>query len=319
MATTDALKPPEALKAASAAFLAALEAATRAKLMNRKTQAQILGVQINTLSGWYCNPEANPCLERGKGGELGANMRLTEMERQCEVPAGTLVAPYRDVVDARRGITATARHRKQIERRVPAPVVLDLRTDADDPYLGVSRVHRSFPSAMFARHIERASRVRILNIWYPNLNPLRPSIIAALANGCAMEFTLLNPFCSAALTRASTLGYPPGSEPVHSVAGEIEESLTDLRRIADESGRADLITTYFYPEIPAMAFYQADEYTLASPYLHGRLAVDGPQLEIGCQGSFMDTFVSDELARVRSGSLGPAPLPTWRSWLNRQL
>ncbi len=284
-------------------FVEALEQAATANLVTRKQIARALGVSTNTLSNWFGH-HAPPNLERIRGAtELSVNKRLSDLESLCSVPTGTFVALYRQVADARTS--------KRLKKSLP---------EADDRYGGLTRVHTSFPTGPFGQRVEKATKVCLLNTWFPNLYSLSQSLRSALASGtCRVEVTMLNPYCTAAITRASTLGYHPGTEPVYSVASEIRESFSGWARLAGEYGFPDRLSVHVYPEIPALAFYQADDYVLAGLFLHGRLAVDGPQLEITTPGSFMYRVVEDELARVRSGSMGPVPLDDWEEWLNVHL
>lgn len=285
------------------AFVEAVEKAAQARLVSRKQIARTLGVRPNTLSNWFsrCAP---PNLERiGGATDLSVNKRLADLEDLCDVPTGTFVALYRAVVDARTS--------RRLKKAVPQDV---------DPHGGLARVHRCFPIAHFGARIESACRLRLLNTWFPNLNALEPSLRAALgASRCTIEVTMLNPYCTAAVTRASTLGYRPGTEPLYSVAGEVRESFRGWARLAEEFEFSDRLAVYVYPEIPALAVYQADDYILAGLFLHGRLAVDGPQLEITSPASFMGRVVEDELTRIRRGSMGPVPLSDWEEWLNVNL
>lgn len=293
-------------EAATRIFLEAVRVAAEKRVVNRKQIARALGVQPNTVANWYAN-SSPPDLGRGSNSDLDANKRLTDLEILCDVPSGTFVALYRDLDCARKVAKI-----KRSGVRSPSEV--------SDPYQGVTRVHRCFPAIGFGRRVEVAGRLCFVNNWYPNLGALEPSLVMALANRCRMEFMLLNPFCSAAVTRLTTLGYRPGTNlDAESVADQIFASLAGLAQLAQQAGRTDLMTVRLYPEIPALAFYQVDDFTVASPFLHGRLAVDGPQFEIDSPGSFMDHFVADELEKVRRKSLGPVPLPDWQEWLNANL
>jgi len=294
----------DALAASTRAFVDAVERAAGGRLVSRKQIARTLGVSPNTLSNWFshCAP---PDLGRIRGGasDLSVNKRLGDLEVLCDVPTGTFVALYREVADAR-----TSRRLKRTVQQM------------DDPHLGLTRVLRAFPVADFAERIRRASRIRLLNTWFPNLAQLEEPLRAALRSGtCTVEVTMLHPYCTAAVTRASTLAYRPGTEPLYSVAGEVRESFRGWARLAAETGAEDRLEVYVYPEIPALAIYQADDHILAGLFLHGRLAVDGPQLEIGAAGSFMEQVVDDELSRVRQGSSGPVTLSSWEQWLNANL
>jgi len=293
----------DALAAATRAFIGALEEAATANLVGRKQIARTLGVSTNTLSNWF-GRHAPPNLERISGAtELSVNKRLGDLEELCGVPTGTFVALYRQIADARTG--------RRLKRALPG---------ATDRYAGLARVHTAFPTAAFGTLIETATTLCLLNTWFPNLYALRQPLRTALASGgCRIEVTMLNPYCTAAITRASTLGYRPGEEPLYSVAGEIRESFAGWARLAREFGFPDRLSIQVYPEIPALAVYQADDYILAGLFLHGRLAVDGPQLEITTPGSFMYKVVQDELTRIRDGSMGPVPLDDWEKWLNAHL
>lgn len=292
----------DSLVTSTRAFVDAVERAAHARLVSRKQIARTLGVSPNTLSNWFsqCAP---PNLERIHGAtELSVNKRLADLESLCEVPTGTFVALYRDIAEARTG--------KRLRKVVPQD---------GDPHAGLTRVHTRFPITLFGELIEGASRLCLLNTWFPNLSALEQPLRRALARSCTVEVTMLNPYCTAAVTRASTLGYRPGSEPLYSVAGEIRESFRGWTRLAEDFGFTDGLKVYVYPEIPALTVYQADEYILAGLFLHGRLAVDGPQLEIASPGSFMSRVVEDELARIRNRSIGPVQLSSWEEWLNVNL
>ncbi len=293
----------DALLSSTRAFVDAVERAAGGRLVSRKQIARTLGVSPNTLSNWFsqCAP---PDLERIRGAtDLSVNKRLSDLEVLCDVPTGTFAALYKDIADAR----TTRRLKRTL-------------THDDDPYLGLARVHQSFPIADFAERIQRASRIRLLNTWFPNLGQLEPPLRVALESGrCQVEVTMLHPYCTAAVTRASTLAYRPGTEPLYSVAGEIRESFRGWARLAEELDFPDSLQVFVYPEIPALAVYQADDHILAGLFLHGRLAINGPQLEIGTAGSFLDRVVDDELNRIRHGSSGPVSLASWEQWLNANL
>ncbi len=293
----------DALAESTGAFTESLERAAAAQLVTRKQIARTLGVSTNTLSNWIGN-HAPPNLERLQGAtELSVNKRLSDLEELCQVPTGTFVALYRQIADARTS--------RRLRRTVP---------EKDDRYAGLARVHTCFPTAHFGERVEQASTLRLLNTWFPNLHALGQPLRTALASDrCRIEVTMLHPYCTAAITRASTLGRRPGTEPLYSVAGEVRESFALWARLAAEFDFPERLSVQVYPEIPAMAVYQADDYILAGFFLHGRLAVNGPQLEITTPGSFLSQVVHDELARIGDSSLGPVPLDDWEEWLNAHL
>ncbi len=281
----------DALVASTRAFVEALEEAATVNLGSRKQIARTLGVSTNTLSNWF-GRHAPPNLERIRGStELSINKRLSELEQLCDVPTGTFVALYRRIADARTS--------RRLKRSVP---------EVEDRYGGLARVHTSFPTARFFQRVEMASTLCLLNTWFPNLHGLAGPLSTAIASGgCRIDVTMLNPYCTAAITRASTLGYRPGTEPLYSVAGGIRESFAGWARLARRFGFPEHLCVHVYPEIPAMAVYQADDFIVAGLFLHGRLDVDGPQLEITIPGSFLHNVVQDEMKRIRDGRIGPVP------------
>ena len=293
----------DSLASSTQAFVDAVERAAGGRLVSRKQIARVLGVSPNTISNWFSR-YAPPDLERIRGAtDLSVNKRLSDLEVLCEVPTGTFTALYKDIADAR------------TSRRLKRPVPPD-----DDPHLGLARVHRSFPIADVGARMQRASRLRLLNTWFPNLAQLEQPLRVALASGrCQIEVTMLHPYCTAAVTRASTLAYRPGTDPLYSVAGEIRSSFRAWAALAEEFDFTDRLEVYVYPEMPALAVYQVDDHILAGFFLHSRLAVDGPQLEITSAGSFMARVVDDELSRIRRGSSGPVDLAGWEEWLNVHL
>jgi transcriptional regulator with XRE-family HTH domain len=292
----------DALDLATHAFVDAVKEAAEANLVSRKRIALILGIGQSTLANWF-NNYAPPDLERlHNSNAISVNKRLDELEIACEVITGTFVGLYRDVTSARA-------HRR-LAKASPAE---------SDPYNGVSKVFNSFPVNHFCSLMSDATQIRLLNTWYPNLHHLEDQLKGAIARECDIELTMLNPYCTAAIARASTLGYKPGREPLYSIAGEIRESLRRIASLSHDFDYPSHLKVYLYPEIPALAVYQADDYSLAGLFLHGRLAVDGPQLEVSSRGSFMAAVINDELDKVRDGSIGPVDLAHWESWLNSNL
>jgi len=290
------------LESATHAFVDGIKAAANKepRMISRKQIASTLDIAPSTLANWL-NKYGHPNLERVHGSDLSVNKRLYDLEELCGVASGTLVALYRAVVLARR------------EPASLAPVC-DLRS-----YEGITCVHRSFPASQFSEHLAGAARVRMLNTWYPSLRGLEPAIREALNLGCRMEVAVLNPYCTAAIARASTLGYPLGSEPTFSINGQIQESLRELAELARQSDTPQNLGIFAYPELPAFAVYQADDYMLAGFFLHGRRAVDGPWLEISSPSSFMAMVVSAELQRVRESCIGPIPPDDPEEWINGHL
>lgn len=291
----------DALTRATQAFVDALREAAARQSVPRGMIAHILDVKLPTVADWlnhYKPPDLARCR---RSTDMSVNSALHKLEQECRVEVGSFVSLYKAVEEAR-----TQKRQSRLSTKF-------------DDYLGVTRLHPSFPTAKFAEKAADAATIKMLNTWYPNLSAIERSLRTALDNGGQVEATLLNPFCRAAVTRASTLGRRLGGEAFYSVTGFVRSSLDELATIAKRSDHPEGLRVFAYPEVPALAIYQAGSYILAGIFLHGRLAVDGPQLEISTSGSVMAADVAAELDRVRAASIGPVPLDSWEDWLNAHL
>jgi transcriptional regulator with XRE-family HTH domain len=291
----------DALTSATQAFVDAIRSAADANFIPRKRIAAILGIGQSTLANWL-NNYAPPDLERLHNNSMSVDRRLQDLENACGVAPGSFVTLYRAVASARN------------QRRTTRPAAPEI-----DQYQGLTRVHRSFPVAYFSQVMCSARRVRMVNTWFPNLRQLEEGLRAVVSAGGDVEITMLNPFGSAAISRASTLGHKPGRQSVYSIASEIRDSLRHLAGIAASFDYPGRLNVYLSPEIPALAIYQADDYILAGIFLHTRLAVDGPQLEVAGAGSPMADVIEAELNKLHDDSMGPVELPRWEGWLNSNL
>ena len=185
-------------------------------------------------------------------------------------------------------------------------------------YLGVERIHRAFPFEEFRSRLPNAKSVRILNTFIPNIADIRRPLLAALESGCSLEVIMLNPTSKATLTRADTLAATDPSRPFN-IAGNILDSYDELkgilRQLPSQIDR-NVLKVWLCWEIPSISIYQVDEYMLSGLFWYGRLAVEGPQLEMSAYNSEMAQALTEQFGRIQQNSVGPARLDE-PEWINR--
>ena len=167
-----------------------------------------------------------------------------------------------------------------------------------DPCVGLTRLHRRLDSRTLVENMRGARVIAILNTWIPDLNTYAHALLEALEDGARVEILMLHPESSAAALRSAAL---PGSSKArfheNHVRLGVRQCLATLATIADalgDDGRGRL-RVGLYDSLPSLAIYSIDGRATVSVFLHGRLAVDGPQMEIAGADTLLGATVFNEL------------------------
>lgn len=159
-------------------------------------------------------------------------------------------------------------------------------------YLGVTRVHPEFPTAEFKRLVGGARReVAVLQTWIPNLDGLETELEKAITERqVEVRILLVHPKSAVVDLRDQALRNTSSSV-------SVDASLDILHRLHGRLPRElqGKLKVQVYNSLPSIAVYKADEHYLVSSFLHGQLAIESTQIEIGGCDSVMGRQVQKEL------------------------
>lgn len=165
-------------------------------------------------------------------------------------------------------------------------------------YLGAVQVHSVFPETDFLELVKAARReVFILQTWIPNLSRFQDELREAIVERqVEVRILLLHPSSLVADLRDQALRRT--ERPAASV--DVNASLEILRSVhgflpPELRGK---LRVRVYSSLPSIAVYRTDERYLVSSFLHGRLAIQSTQIEIGGSDTVMGREVQGELDKL---------------------
>lgn len=188
--------------------------------------------------------------------------------------------------------------------------VLDITGIAEqrrrEHYAGVTCVHRTLADTSFAEHLHTAREITILNTWVPNLKDIAQALEAAVARGARVRILLLFPNSDVASLRDEALRTASdptvqkggrGDEPVKQGVQDNLDILEDIA-IAVPADQRGCLEVRLYNSLPAMAVYRTDDRYFVGMFVHGKLAIRGPQLEIDGTDTVLGAHVHAELTTL---------------------
>jgi hypothetical protein len=158
----------------------------------------------------------------------------------------------------------------------------ELAAARDNTYAGLDQVHGRLDYAYFEQRVKTANRVTILNTWIPNLELLEEALEAVIRRGGEVRILLVAPESPVAKLRDEALrdgGVDRVSYDVHAEVDRCVQILGLIHRRLPVRRRSGLRVRMF-DSLPSMAVYQADDRSLVSVFMHGRLAINSPQFDI---------------------------------------
>lgn len=166
----------------------------------------------------------------------------------------------------------------------------------------IAGVHPRLDYAWLAKQMRGAGRIAILNTWIPEVSFLAQPLADALAHGTVVQVLMLHPDSHAAALR--TTGLRGSDEALfhegqvrHGVRQSLDVLGSTIAGSLDAAGRSRL-QVRLYDSLPSIAVYAVDERALVSVFLHGKLAVESPQLEVHGTSSLIGGAVAGEFATL---------------------
>jgi hypothetical protein len=163
---------------------------------------------------------------------------------------------------------------------------------------GIAGVHRNLDYHLFADLTAAAKTIRILNTWIPELNLLADALLEALTRGTDVRILMLFPDSRVArLRNEALLGTKQAPFREDQVRLGVRHCLDVLGAIASmvDTKHRRYLRVRLYHSLPSIAVYGVDERAFVSPFLHGRLAVNTPQIEVLGQESLLGRSVFGEV------------------------
>ncbi|MBE9040956.1 hypothetical protein IQ235_09205 [Oscillatoriales cyanobacterium LEGE 11467] len=193
--------------------------------------------------------------------------------------------------------------------------------------IGLTYIYPSFPRDQFGKEIYtiihsediELKKVDILQTFAPNLNDYCEHLTQCLQNKIQVRILLAWPYSEAAKLRENVLRrYARGnSHEEINICDCAIENLETLEQIISLSKNSQLLEIKLYDTLPSLAIYRAGNYMLASPFLHGSLAVNTFQLELTLNTSnqlIAQTLQQDfELMWQVARPFHPDPHKNWRN------
>jgi hypothetical protein len=209
-----------------------------------------------------------------------------KLTRECAVVFNQL--DHDDRLSARRVAPDPGADTRQADSAGPLP--------PGDPGIGIIGVHERLDVHEIADGIRAATDViAILNTFIPAIALLEEPLADALGNGVCVRILLLHPGSRAVSLRSQALPGTRGRE--DRVRREIKyclDVLGDLAGGLDDEARGRL-QVRVYDSLPSLAVYRIDERAWASIFVHGQVANDAPQVELGTGDSLFGRTVFGEL------------------------
>ena len=193
--------------------------------------------------------------------------------------------------------------------------------------VGLSYLYPSFPrdafsDAIAALHAPTSSmpkQVDILQTFAPNLEEYEKDLVQCLHAGINVRVLLAWPYSEAAKLRELVLNKYGRSQETHDIdiCDRVLSNLETLERIIVAAKDSPHLAIKLYDTLPSLAIYRAGNYMLASPFLHGSLAVNTFQLELNLTSSnptMTQTLLNDfDLMWQVARYFKPAPQRNWRN------
>lgn len=192
----------------------------------------------------------------------------------------------------------------------------------DKRYAGVTRVASRFSETSFDDCVRSAEDIGILNTWMPNLDELVPSLKVALARNATVRILLLFPGSDVAQLRDEALrrtlpNDERGGYVQESVAGGVRRNFAFLEGLAEgivRHGNGKL-EVRVYNSLPSISIYRADEHYFVGLFLHGKLAIQSPQIEIDGTNTVLGKHVQEEFETLWAAGQPIDPMD-WQRELN---
>jgi hypothetical protein len=205
-----------------------------------------------------------------------------------------------------RGIESTVR--ALVTRAVDAEVHLHELTLWCDSF----RLEGKFSSERFAQAAAQAptgSQICILNTFIPNLPDIAHNLTDALDRGVSVRILVLRRKCREVKYRAETLG-----RTLDHVERQIEATLDNIRdQVHAKTKNADLLSVRVFECWPPFALYATDTQIMVGYYLHGELAVHGPQLVLTSRHESFATFKAQFNNIWKLEHTKNLSMPDWRT------
>lgn len=161
--------------------------------------------------------------------------------------------------------------------------------------IGLNYIYPQFPRQKFSQELHSIinssnvddKKVDILQTFAPNLDDYYQDLIHCLQNDVKVRILLAWPYSNAAKLREAVLSkYAKNNiNQEINIFSAVVANLETLSRIIEVLDKSDLLEIKLYDTLPSLAIYRAGNYVLASPFLHGSLAVNTFQLELNINSS----------------------------------
>ena len=193
--------------------------------------------------------------------------------------------------------------------------------------IGLNYIYSQFPRDRFSRELNlvinssnsEEKQVDILQTFAPNLNDYYQGLIHCLQNKVKVRILLAWPYSNAAKLREAVLSKYArhNTDREINIFSAVVANLETLERIIQAVDNPDLLKIKLYDTLPSLAIYRAGNYILASPFLHGSLAINTFQLELNINSTnklITDTLQQDfELMWQVARNFMPNPHTNWRN------
>ena len=156
--------------------------------------------------------------------------------------------------------------------------------------IGLNYIYPQFPRQRFSQELNLVinssnsdeKQVDILQTFAPNLDDYYQEIIGCLQNEVKVRILLAWPYSNAAKLREAVLSKyaKKNVNQEINIFNAVVANLETLEKIIKIVVNYDLLEIKLYDTLPSLAIYRAGNYILASPFLHGFLAVNTFQLEL---------------------------------------
>lgn len=193
--------------------------------------------------------------------------------------------------------------------------------------IGLSYIYPQFPRQRFSQELNLVinssnsaeKQVDILQTFAPNLDDYYQDLLCCLQNKVKVRILFAWPYSNAAKLREAVLSkYAKGNlNREINIFNAVVANLETLEKIIFAIGKSNLLEIKLYDTLPSLAIYRAGNYLLASPFLHGSLAVNTFQLELNLNTAnqlVTNTLQQDfELMWQVARSFMPDPQRNWRN------
>jgi len=193
--------------------------------------------------------------------------------------------------------------------------------------LGLTYIYPYFPRDTFEKALDdllhlssrEHKQVDILQTFAPNLNDYSEHLARCVQNGIQVRILLAWPYSEAAKLREDVLRKYASSSMTDeiNICDYVIANLETLEAIIRVSDSPTCLNVKLYDTLPSLAIYRAGDYMLASPFLHGSLAVNTFQLEfkLGPLNQLVTRTLQDdfELMWRVARQFYPDPNRNWRN------